>query len=803
MIDDRRALLAELLRRRQAGQAQPATYPASFGQQRLWFLDRFAPGSPVYHVPVGLRLTGLLRVDILRQSLDRIVARHAVLRTTLAEDAEGRPTQVVAPPAPADLTVDDVGAVPDGERLTEALRRARQEATRPFDLGRGPLFRTRLIRLAEDDHILVLNLHHAVCDAWSVNRLLDEFCACYPAFLGGSEPDLPDLPIQYADFAVWQRDRSTGRDVARQVDYWLDRLAGAPALLSLPTDRPRPAISSQRGALYDVELPSTLTAAIRGLGRSLGATTFMIVLAAFQGLLSRYSGQTDVVVGTPVADRAHAETSHLIGFFVNTLAIRVSLADRPSFRDLVAQVREEVLTAMENAEAPFERLVEVLRPERSMSYGPIFQAQLIMISTPKRTPALPGVALSRVPLTTDTAKVDLSLSVDDRDQRQRMVFEYATDLFDEETIARFARHLIALLTAVTGDPGLPVTEIPLLSAAERQQVLVDWNDTRHQLPPVRNLAELVSGRLAATDPAAPSVVADDASLTYGELADRCRNLAHRLRAHGAGPDVPVGLFLGRSAAMVTAIHGVWQAGAGYLPLDPAWPDGRIRTVLADARPPLVITCPALAERIGPLAAEHSAVLCVRDDARGVLDDGRGVLHDARAAEPFTPVGRQPGGDDLAYLLYTSGSTGRPKGVMVPQRAVLNLLLAYEDRLRLTAADRWAAVTAPTFDISVVELVVPLLCGATLVVVDAAEAADGIALRRRLEATETTVLQATPATWRMLAIAGGVPDGVRLRLTGGEALTRDLAGELLTGGATVWNGYGPTETTIYSTTAAVN
>jgi non-ribosomal peptide synthetase component F len=453
----------------------------------------------------------------------------------------------------------------------------------------------------------------------------------------------------------------------------------------------------------------------------------------------------------------------------------------------VARVREEFLAAMENAEAPFEKLVEVLRPERSMSYAPIFQAQLIMTNTPKRAPALPGMALSWVLLTTGTAKVDLSLSVDDRHERQKLVFEYATDLFDEATIARFAQHLTALLAAVAADPGLRVTEIPLLSAAERRQVLVDWNDTGHPLPAVRNLAELVAGRLATTDPAAPAVIAGDARLTYGQLADRCRDLAHRLRALGAGPDVPVGLFLDRSAALVIAIHGVWQAGAGYLPLDPAWPDERIRTVLSDARPPLVVTCRAMAERIGPVVAEHGAVLCLLDDA---------------SPAPATAIGREASGDDLAYLLFTSGSTGRPKGVVVSQRAVVNFLLAYEDGVHPTTADRWAAVTSPTFDISVVELVLPLLCGATLIVVDAAEAADGIALRRRLTATGATVLQATPTTWRMLAIAGGVPDGVRLRLSGGEALTRDLADEMLTGGATVWNHYGPTETTIYSTATAV-
>jgi len=797
-VDDRRALLADLLRRRQARRAeQPASYPASFGQQRLWFLDQLAPGSPIYHVPVGLRLTGPLRVDALRQSLDRIVARHGVLRTTFAEDADGGAVQIVAPPRPAELAVDDVSAVPPGERVAEAYRWALHEATRPFDLARGPLFRARLIRLAGDDHVLVLTLHHAVCDAWSVSRLLDELCASYPAYLDGGEPDLPDLPMQYADYAVWQRERLAGEAVAGQVDYWLDRLAGAPALLSLPTDRPRPAVASNRGALYETDLPEDLTAAVRALSRSLGATSFMTLLAAFQALLSRYGGQTDVVVGTPVADRMHAGTNRLIGFFVNTLAIRVSLANRPSFRDLVARVREEFLAAMDNAEAPFEKLVGVLRPERSMAYAPIFQAQLTVISTPKRTPALPGIALSWVPLTTGTAKVDLTLSVDDRDRRQKLVFEYATDLFDEATVARFARHLTALLAAVTADPDRRVTEAPLLSAAERRQVLEEWNSTRHSVPPVRTLAALVTSRIAATDPIAPAVVAGDDRLSYGELAARTGRLAERLRRAGAGPGRIVGLCLDRSAALVTAIHGIWRAGGGYLPLDPAWPDVRLRAVLADACPPLVLTCRAMAARIGPLAAEHGAVLCLLDDAPTVP-----TVPTCATADTAPAADARPRGDDPAYLLYTSGTTGRPKGVVVPQIAVVNLLLWYEERLRLAAGDRWAAVTTATFDISVLELALPLLCGATVVVVDATEAADGVALRRRLVATGATAMQATPASWRMLTIAGGVPAGVRLRLTGGEALTPDLAGELLADGATVWNCYGPTETTIWSTAATV-
>jgi non-ribosomal peptide synthetase component F len=454
---------------------------------------------------------------------------------------------------------------------------------------------------------------------------------------------------------------------------------------------------------------------------------------------------------------------------------------------------------MDNAEAPFETLVEVLKPERSMSYAPIFQAQLTMVSAPKRTPALPGIALRWVPLTTGTAKVDLTLSADDRYERLKLVFEYATDLFDESTVARFARHLTALLAAVTADPDLRVSEIPLLSGEERRQVLDEWNGTRHALPPVRTLADLVTGRFAVTDPSAPAVVAGDACLTYGELAEHSRRLADRLRTLGAGPDLPVGLYLDRSAAMVTAIHGVWQAGAGYLPLDPGWPPGRVATVFADARPPLVVTSPALADRIGPLATEHGAVLCVLDGAASEPDTG--PLEAARTA-PNGRRGRGTDGGDLAYLLYTSGSTGQPKGVVVPQRAVVNLLLSYVDQLRLTATDRWAAVTSPTFDISVLELVLPLLCGATVVVVDAAAAADGAALRQRLTATGATVLQATPTTWRMLMTAGGAPAGVRLRLVGGEALTRDLANGLLTDGAAVWNCYGPSETTIWSTTGPV-
>jgi len=786
---DKRAMVARLLAQR--AQA-PRAYPLSFGQQRLWFLDRFQPGDPVYNIPMAFRLTGPLDAAALRAALDLIVARHGALRTTFT-DSGGEPVQLVHPPRPAELTVTDLGTLPARERAAEAERLMWQEAARPFDLAHGPLFRALLVRVDAQEHYLAMNMHHIVADAWSLGLFFGELNAAYAASLAGTDADLPPLPTQYGEYAVWQRERLDEGgcvDVLRdQLGYWRGALAGAPALLSLPSDRPRPATQAYRGAVCYRTMPAAQFGPLAEFTRANQVTLFMTLLAAFQALLARYSGQDDVVVGAPVAGRGHADVEPLIGFFVNSLPLRLSLAGNPTFRELVGQAREVTLNGLGNADVPFEKLVEELRPARSLGHAPIFQTQLILQNAPAIELTLPDVTATSLKVDSGTAKFDLSLvgqvgSLHAPEGSLELAIEYNTDMFDAGTVQRFLGHLLTLLDAAVADPDRRVAEIPLLTGVERWRTLVERNATDRELPPVDSVLDL----LPEPDQT-QVVVGPDGALTAAELHAAAARLAAVLRARGAAPDTPVALCLDRGGRLVTSVLGVWRAGCGYLPLDPALPADRLRYMIADSGVRLLVTHRAVRERLGDALAGVPDVICLDDDAAEL----------AAAADPG-PAPSHP--DGLAYLIYTSGSTGRPKGVAVPHRAVVNLLVGFFDALGLTPRDRFAAVTTLSFDISVLELLLPLVAGARLTVVDAAEVADGPALRRRLVADGITVMQATPATWRLLLAGGGVPDALWLRLCGGEALPRDLADALAADGTALWNCYGPTETTVWSAATPV-
>ncbi|MFI6230919.1 amino acid adenylation domain-containing protein [Micromonospora echinospora] len=789
---DKRALLARLLAERARA---PRRHPASFGQRRLWFLDRLTGADPVYNIPVAFRVCGPLDVDALRTALAAIVARHGALRTTFAESG-GEPVQVVHPTGVPDLTVVDLTGLPAADRDAEATRLMWEQARTPFDLTAGPLLRVVVVRTDTDRHHLSFCLHHIVSDGWSLSVLFRELDTAYAAALAGEPARLPALPTQYADFAVWQRDRLAGDTLRGQLDHWLTHLRGAPALLSLPTDRPRPTTRSQRGAAHYLTLPAAVTSRVEEFSRTAGVTLFMTLLAGFQAILSRHSGQDDIVVGTPVAGRDHPDLEGLIGFFVNTVALRVSTAGSPSLRELVGRVREVALTGLGNAELPFEKLVEELQPDRSLAHAPVFQAQLVLQNAPYDGFRLTGCTATTLEVDSGSAKFDLTL-VGERtgDGALRLAFEYDTALFDVATVDRLGRHLCALLAAAVADPDRPLDRIPLLDGAELRQALVEWNATDRPLPEVSSVLELLpTGPASPGSP--PAVTGPDGQLDRAELHRRATRIAGRLRAAGVGPDTPVGICLDRGVGMVASVLGVWRAGAGYLPLDPTLPADRLRFMLADAGTRVVLTSRAVADRLAGVLADTPTVLLLDDTEAGT---GETVGTDSGGADGPTVV---PHPDALAYLLYTSGSTGRPKGVAVPHRAVLNLLTSFRADLDLGPGDLLAAVTTLSFDISVVELILPLMCDVPLLVVGADETADGPALRRRLAESGTTVLQATPATWRLLLAAGGVPPSVRLRLTGGEALPRDLADALLADGASLWNCYGPTETTVYSSAAPV-
>ncbi|MFI2272236.1 amino acid adenylation domain-containing protein [Catenuloplanes sp. NPDC020197] len=769
--EGKRALLARLLTERARA---PRTHPASFGQQRLWFLDRFAGGTAVYHIPVAFHLRGTVDEAALRTALAAVVARHDVLRTTFAESG-GEVVQVVHPSSAVRLEIVDAA----GGTRAEGRRLAAEFGRRPFDLAAGPLLRAALIRLGPDEHVLTLVLHHIVSDAWSLGVLFTDLNAAYTAARDGRDPRLPPLPVQYADFARWQREQLGGDLLTGQLDFWLDHLRGAPALLTLPTDRHRPAVREHRGAVHYLTLAPALVDRVTAFNRAAGVTMFMTLLAVFQTVLARHAGQDDVVIGTPVAGRGHPDLEGLAGFFVNTVALRLSSAGRPSLRELAARAREVTLNGLGNADLPFERLVEELQPERSLAHTPVFQAQLILQNAPQAPFRLGDTAATSLELDTGTAKFDLTLVGEATGSGGlRLAVEYDTDLFDASTIDRLTRHLSTLLTAGVAAPDRPLHLIPLLSGAERWEVLTGWNDTDRGTPPDGSVLDLVDPAAGAT------ITGPDGTLDTAALLDRAGRIAARLRDAGVTADSPVGLCLSRGTGMLAAVLGVWWAGAGYLPLDPDLPADRLRYMLTDSGARVVLTDAAVAARLGPVLATAPTVLVDRDDPAAVPE-----------RQPVHP-------DGLAYLIYTSGSTGRPKGVAVPHRAVVNLVASFHDDLDLGAGDVFAAVTTLSFDISVLELLVPLVRGIPLEIVGAAEAGDGAALRARLESSGATAMQATPATWRLLLAAGGVPDRVRLRLCGGEALPRDLADRLLTADARLWNCYGPTETTVWSAAGPV-
>ncbi|HTG35649.1 MAG TPA: non-ribosomal peptide synthase/polyketide synthase [Thermoanaerobaculia bacterium] len=766
--------------------------PLSFAQERLWVLDQLEPANPSYNMPSVLRLRGLLEIPLLAASLGEIVRRHEALRTVFHE-AGGIPVQVIRAPGPFALPVVDLSALPEGPREAEARRLAAAEAARPFDLARGPLFRAGLLRLVPGDHLLVANMHHIVSDGWSVAIFLAELSALYAAGQAGRPSPLPELAVQYADFAGWQRRWLAGEVLDEQLRYWRQRLAGAPALLELPSDRPRPPLQTFRGARQPWGLPAAAAADLLAAAREARVTPFMLLLAAFQSLLHRYTGADDVVVGSPLAGRTRREVEPLIGFFVNTLVLRTGLAGDPAFGELLGRVRETALGAFAHQDLPFERLVAELRPERHLAHSPVFQVMFTLQNAPAPRLDLPGLDLSPVESPARAARYDWSLSLTAAEAGIGGYLEYNTDLFDPATIRRALGHLATLLGGASADPSRRLSELPLLPAAERRQILAEWNATAE--PAWEGPVDELFAAQAARTPEAVAVICRGEPLTYGELGARAGRLASRLRALGVGPETPVALAMERSLAMVVGLLGIWKAGGAYLPLDPAYPRERLAYMLEDSRAPVLVTHRAEGE---PFAG---------DFARGgwtgeVVCLGPGGDLPGQAEEPAAPVVAGTGPDNLAYILYTSGSTGRPKGVQVSHRALANFLGSMRREPGLAPADVFVAVTSLSFDIAGLELWLPLAAGARVVLATRPETADGLLLRALVEEWGGTALQGTPATWRLLIEAGWRGGAGFKALCGGEAFPPALAAELGERAGSVWNLYGPTETTIWSAVAEV-
>jgi amino acid adenylation domain-containing protein len=782
-----------------------ADLPLSFAQERLWFLDQLTPGAAAYNLSQALALDGSLDVAALAAAFAALIDRHEILRTTFAAPTSSRPqpVQVIAPPprtAPP-LAVVDLAALPPAHRTAEQLRLARRAALHPFDLERGPMLRTLLLRLGAAEHVLVATVHHIVSDAWSMDVLEREVAALYAAATAGRPSPLPALPVQYADFAVWQRGWLSGERLAAELAFWREYLAGVPPVLALPGDRPRPAVLSQRGARVLFRIPAPLARAAVALARREGATLFMVVLAVFQALLGRLAGADDLAVGAPVANRNRRELEGLIGLLVNTLVLRADLAAAATFTALLAKVRATVLGVLAHQDLPFERLVQDLVAERDLSRSPLVQTMLILQNTPATARTLAGLTLRRLPFAGDTAKLDLTLSLLEDAGGIAAALEYATDLFDATTAARWADCFTGLLEAAVEAPrGAPLTGLSWLGAAERHLLVHEWNEPWDPGAASMTLPALVADQVRRT-PDSVAVTCGAGALTYGGLERLSMVVARRLRAAGVRPGDVVGVLAERSAALPAALLGVTAAGAAYLPLDPAYPRRRLELVLADGGVSALLGDRALLDdleaepRLPHLAAEPRLPAIELDSLVAAVGDpgpvSPGSLGSLPAGEP----------DALAYVLFTSGSTGRPKGVEVPHRALLNFLAAMQRRTPLGREDVLLAVTSPSFDIAALELFQPLIAGARVDVATTAVAHDGSGLLARLRATAATALQGTPATWRMLLAAGW--DGtaaprLRLALIGGEAVPGPLAARLAAGADEVWNVYGPTETTVWST-----
>ncbi len=757
----------------------------SFAQQRLWFLDQLEPNSAFYNVPMALRLTGELDGGALEAAINEVVARHDSLRTTF-ELQEGEPVQVVAAHLVLALMPIDLSGLPEGEREREAQRLVQEEARRPFVLSVGPLFRSLLLKLGPQEHVLMVNMHHAISDGWSLGVFSEDLSVLYEAFRQGLPSPLPALALTYRDYSVWQRGYLEGGALAHQLDYWKRHLAGAPPSLELPTDRVRPAVQTFHGSKEIVLFPHEVLEGVKRLSRTEGATFFITLLAAFNAFLSRYSGQQDLVVGTASAGRRHVAMEKVIGFFVNTLALRTDVSDDPTFRELLGRVRATTLNAYANQDVPFEKLVEELNPVRDLSRSPLFQVMMIQQNASQRFQTLGPLSVTAFGTVADTAKVDLLLNVSEVGDRLRCALEYNTDLYDAGTIEQMLRHFRYVLESVIRDPSRRVSEIELQSEPEQRELLERWNQTGAEYPREASLVELVDAQAART-PHQVAAVFEGQQLTYGDLNQRANQLAHRLRTLGVGPDILVGVCLERSLEMLVAILGVVKAGGAYLPVDPAFPTDRQAFMLDDAKVPVLLTSAKLAAGLPPHAAIQICLDTEWDSIQSYSKDNPEVL---------------AGPENLAYVLYTSGSTGRPKGVMITHRNLVNFLESMRREPGLTGKDILVAVTTLSFDIAGLELWLPLCVGARVVIASRNVAMDGVQLAALLHASGATMMQATPATWRLLLETGWAGEHDLVALCGGEALPASLASALLPLCQSLWNMYGPTETTIWSTIGRV-
>jgi amino acid adenylation domain-containing protein len=751
-------------------------FPASFSQRRLWFLDQLQPGEPTYNLPYAIWLDGPLDAQALQRALDALVARHSILRTRIVA-IDGEPEQLVSETGAAPIERIGFPAEADSaERIRRAESIAADLGRQPFNLAAGQLIRAALIGAGPDRHLFLLVMHYVIGDSAALEVLVRELSATYRAETTGAPASLAPLWMEYGDYAVWQQDQMRGEELDRQLSYWRDQLRGAPRLLMLPSDRPRPAQRSSRGAVARVTIDAATTQRLATVAHGANASMFMVFLTGFVAVLSRYARETDVVIGTQVPGRTHAELDAIIGLFTNLVPLRMSLSGDPSFSGLLCRVRDTALAAMAHQQVPFEKLVEELAPDRTLAHWPLVQVQFVYGFLTPPQPDLPGITSRSTVLPTGTAKFDLTMYVDALDGQATMFsLEYSTDLFDQGWAERFLGCMAQLLDHAAHAPGTAVADLPMLSAAEVDAQVTGRN--RHALPARDDNPDVRRLLQASTS----CVIDGDGAVPMSLLCDRAARVARALADSGVGSGTPVGLCLEPGIGMLTALLSVWWAGGAFVPLDPGFPPARLTAMARGVGLRFVVADTAHRD-LARSVADGAAVTCVDDSATA-------------AGSALDPVAMPS--TALAYILFTSGSTRLPQGVGVQHRAVANLIAYFQGAFGLGSDDRFVSVTTLLPDIAILELLLPAICDADLVIAAADDARDPGRLRSLIERTAATAMQATPQIWRMLESTGDVPACLRLRMTIGERLQADLADHLMAPGVTLWNFYGPTETTVYS------
>ncbi|AVH67246.1 non-ribosomal peptide synthetase [Nostoc sp. 'Peltigera membranacea cyanobiont' N6] len=755
-------------------------HPLSFAQEGLWFTNQLVAGTPVYNIPIIINLTGQINVAFLEQSLNEIIKRHDTLRTNFIIN-EGKVIQAIKPAAPINLSVKDLRELPESERTKQVERLSTLIAQQPFDLSHEPLWRAKLLRVAEQEYKLLLTLHHIIADGWSIGVLIEELAALYEAFSFMKPSPLPELPIQYTDFSYWQQQWLESDRIQPLLEYWKQQLGGELPILNLPIDRPRSPVQTFKGDQAKLVLPPTLTVALKKLSRQEGVTLFMTLLAAFKSLLYHYTGQTDILVGSPTASRNRAEIEPLIGLFVNVLVLRTSLDGELSFKKLLSQVKSTAIEAYVHQDLPFEKLVEELQPKRDLSYNPLFQVMFALQNVPLPTPKLSDISITAQEGHNGTAKFDLTLFMEDREQGLVATVEYNTHLFNPDTITRMLVHFQTMLESIVINPNNAIGNLPLLTASEKQQLIYEWNDTKTDYPVDLCIHQLFEAQVERT-PNAVAVVFENKQLTYHELNNQANQLAHYLKHLGVKPEMLVGICMERSPEMIVGILAILKAGGAYLPLDRGYPEERLAFMLTDAQASVLLTKQNLA---GKLPTDGTRVVCLDTDWEQI------------AQENSQNCQSQINSTNLAYVIYTSGSTGRPKGVAIEHRSATALLDWAKKSFPIEVLAGVLASTSICFDLSVFEIFVPLICGGKVIIVE-----NALHLPTLSVAKDVTLINTVPSVISELLRIDGIPDSVRTVNLAGEPLQNRLVQQLYQQQhiQQVFNLYGPSEDTTYSTFA---